>query len=141
MVIKDIDIDQLNEYVYNALLDDYEIVKFYDKKCNIETPIEAVENICDKIRKFYTYSFMAGIEINGQKEGYFVWDDNILISFSISKKYRNKETLSAFWKEIKKRLGNNFHCMLYSHNIRAIEFLQRNGMKILYDEVTILCCN
>lgn len=141
MTIKEINIDELSEYVFNALLDDDEIVKYYDKKCDMHTPFECVENLVNKIRKFYTYSFMAGIEINGQKEGYFVWDDNILISFSISPKYRNKETLSIFWREIKKRLGKEFHCMLYSHNIRAIEFLQKNGMKIMYDEVTILCSN
>lgn len=141
MEIKKINIDQFEDYVYNAFIDDYEIIEFYDRAANVETTQDAIENVCEKIKVAYPDALIFGVEITGNKEGYFVFKDNLLISFGMSLKYRNKETLSTFWEEIKSRIGNNFHSLLYSHNIRAINWLQKSGMKILFDHITILSYN
>ncbi len=141
MDAKEINIDQFNDYVYNAIIDDDEILEYYDKSVNVKTPLEAIDNICFKIKDSYPDALIYGIHVEGEKVGYFVYKDNLLVSFGISVRHRNKETLSLFWQEIKNRLGNNFNSLLYSHNIRAIEWLQRNGMKILYDHITVLSYN
>lgn len=141
MEVKNIDINEFNDYVYNAFFDDKEFIEYYDRSVNAKNTEEAIENVCEKIKISYPDADIFGVEINGAKEGYFVCRENLLISFGMSIKYRNKETLSGFWNEIKKKMGSNFHCMLYSHNSRAIEFLKKCGMKIMYDHITILTNN
>ncbi len=141
MDIKNINIDQFQEYVYNAFFDDEEIIEFYDRSANVKTTQEAIDNVCFKIKTAYPDAEIVGVEIKGCKEGYFVYKDNLLISFGMNLKYRNKETLFEFWEAIKRRMGNNFHSMLYSHNLRAINWLQKSGMKILFDHITILSYN
>lgn len=141
MEAKEINIDQFNDYVYNAIIDDEEIIEYYDRSAGVKTTLEAIENIVEKIKSQYSDSIICGIHLEGKKIGYFVYRDNLLVSFGISVQYRNKETLSAFWEQIKDRLGNNFNSLLYSHNIRAINFLKQGGMKILFDHITVLSYN
>lgn len=138
MTVKNINIDELKDYVYNAFIDDEELIEYFDKNANVKTTNEAIESVCEKIKSQYSDSAFFGVEINGIKEGYFVFRENLLISFGMNKKYRNKEVLSEFWEEIKKHLGNSFQAALYSYNTRAISFLEKCGMKILYDNITIL---
>lgn len=141
MEVNDINIDEFEEYVYKAFFDDTEILEYYDRSANVKTTQEAIDNVCDKIKVCYPDAQIVGVEIKGCKEGYFVYRDNLLISFGMSLQYRNKETLFQFWETIKQRMGNNFHSMLYSHNIRAINWLQKSGMKIEFDHITILSYN
>lgn len=141
MDVREINMNEFSEYVYSAFIDDDEIVEFYDRAANVKTPQEAIDNVCDKIKTVYPSALIYGIEIHGNKEGYFVVKDNLLISFGMNIKHRNRETLSNFWDEIRGRIGNSFHAMLYSHNERAISFLRKGGMKILYDHITILSYN
>lgn len=137
----EIDIKDFDGYVYNAFVNDNEIIEFYDRAANVKTVQEAIDNVCEKIKVSYPTAKIFGILIEGNKEGYFVFKDDLLISFGINVKHRNKDTLAIFWGEIQSRLGNNFHALLYSHNARAISFLEKGGMKILYDHITILTYN
>lgn len=141
MEVKKINIDQFNDYVYNAFIGDEEIIEFYDRAANVRTTLETIENVCEKIETTYPDAKIFGIEIDGNKEGYFVMKENLLISFGINIRHRNKETLTRFWDEIRGRLGNNFHAILYSHNSRGIGFLTKGGMKIELDHITILSYN
>jgi hypothetical protein len=60
--------------------------------------------------------------------GYFVTFDNFLYSFSINKKYRNKENLIGWFTQVKKVLGTPFQCVLYQNNTKAIDHLIKQGM-------------
>lgn len=61
--------------------------------------------------------------------GYFITFDNVLYSFCINKKYRNKENLQGWFAQVKKTLGKTFQCVLSTHNTRAIDHLIKQGMK------------
>lgn len=141
MEVKNININQFPEYVYNAFFDDFELIEFYDRSANVKTTNDAIENVCEKIKDSYPDANIFGVEIEGLKIGYFVTKDNLLISFGMNIRHRNKMTLAIFWDEIKDKLGNNFHSILYSHNSRAIEWLKRSGMRIEFDHITILSYN
>lgn len=141
MEVKRINIKDFHEYVYNAFFDDYELVEFYDRSANVKTTNEAIDNVCFKIKESYPDARIYGVVKDGIKVGYFVTKENLLISFGMNIKYRNKIVLAEFWKQIQSRLGNKFHSMLYSHNSRAIEWLKKSGMKIEFDHITILSYN
>lgn len=141
MEVKKIHIDEFSEYVYNAFFDDYDLVEFYDRSVRVKSTNDAIDNVCLKIKESYPDAKIFGVIIDGIKVGYFVTKENLLISFGMNIKYRNKVVLAEFWKQIQTRLGNKFHAMLYSHNSRAIEFLKKSGMKIEFDHITILSYN
>jgi len=141
MTVTKININQLEEYVENAFFGDNELIEYYDKSAGVNTIPEAVENVILKIQTQYPDANIFGVEIKGEKEGYFIYEGNLLISFGLNKYYRDNVMLPEFWNEIKKELGDTFQCALYSHNVRAINWLQRSGMKILFDKITILSTN
>lgn len=141
MKVTRIDMEDLREYVYSALIDDEELVKLFDRRAHISTTLEAVENVIEKIEGVYYDAELFGIDIEGMPEGYFAFKDNLLISFGMNIFYRNKTVLSKFWEAIKDKMGNDFQCVLYSHNERAINFLKRAGMKIAFDNITVLTYN
>ena len=138
MTVQPIRIDELRDYVDAAFNGDDDILFYYDKKEKVKTIEQACENVVTKIKIVYEDSEIRGIKINGSKVGYFVYSDELLVSFGINKWYRNKAILSDMWEKIKEELGETFQCLLYSYNIRAIDFLKKCGMEILFDNVTVL---
>lgn len=138
MKVISIDIDELRDYVYSAIIDDDEIVEFFDKNVPVKNTLDAIDSICEKIKRCYPYADFFGVELESEKIGFFVYSEELLISFGVCPKYRNKEVLSNFWDCIKKVLPEKFQCVLYSHNKRALDFLKRGGMKVMFDTVTIL---
>jgi len=77
--------------------------------------------------------------------GYFVTFENHLYSFSINIKFRKKDILLDWWKELKKTLNKGFSCHLEERNERAIKFLEKNNMKVVdkneeYKIVTLINC-
>jgi hypothetical protein len=66
--------------------------------------------------------------------GYVVVFEDFLYSYGINVKFRVKNVLSAWWDEVVKILKGRFITMLYKNNTRAIEFLQRRGMRILQEK-------
>lgn len=66
--------------------------------------------------------------------GYFVTFEDFLYSFGINIKYRNREVLIGWFEAVKKVLGKHFRCMLYDINTRAINHLQKQGMKIVHKD-------
>lgn len=142
MVVKKIDIEELREYVYNALLGDEELIRLFDRKANVVTTLEAAEKVIEKIETVYWDADLYGVEIEGEPHGYFACKNNLLISFGMNILYRNKMVLSKFWGAIKDKMStSDFQCVLYSSNSRGIKWLQKCGMKIYFDNVTILTYN
>lgn len=133
-----ISIDQLKEYVDVSFLYDYEIVYFFDPRFNIQKWEDAARIVYDKIVSDYSECKIKGVEINGNKAGYLVYNDNLLISFGLNKEYRNEKELQSFWGIIIKEVGEFFQCVLFSKNTRAIRWLRKCGMDALLESVTIL---
>jgi hypothetical protein len=63
--------------------------------------------------------------------GYFVIFENTLYSFGINIKYRKKDILLSWWQQLKKTLKKGFNCYLDEQNERAINFLEKNNMKVV----------
>jgi len=66
--------------------------------------------------------------------GYVVSFENCLYSFCINVKYRKKDVLLSWWDKLCKLMNKNFVCALYKKNERAINFLERNGMKVIEED-------
>lgn len=130
--------NELSEYVESALEGDKDILKYYDRSQHIENIQDAIENVLWKIKEGYEAASKVGVEINGERVGYFVHEGNMLISFGLNKEYRNKEYLKDFWELIKEEIKEDIHCLLYSYNTRAIEWLKKCGAVTLFENVTVL---
>lgn len=127
--------------IRKAFEGDNDILKYADPS---ET-YDDVEALCKRIEdkliehsKTYLCKFITVIRDN-DVAGYFFYRvfPVTLISFGINKAYRKD---ASFFAEIKKELGRDFDCYVFSRNVRALKWLQKNGMKILFqsDLVTFL---
>lgn len=86
-------------------------------------------------------------------EKYAVIDEEVLLGYlvvSITHKFlysfglaiKKREYFSdLFFQKISNLLSNDFKCILWTKNSRAIEYLKRNGMRIIEqnEEITTLC--
>lgn len=132
--------EQLMPYIMGAFVGDDEIVSYYDKARMISSIMGACQDIHKKITQEYNDCVLVGIEEDNRKLGYFAYspDRAYLVSFGINKSYRVLESLKEFWGFIKSDIGDTFQCMLFSHNKRAISWLEKCGMDILFENITIL---
>jgi hypothetical protein len=129
-----INIYELKQYINIAFNDDYDFINYYDKNTKIKTIEELVEKTNEKILDYPSYfgtHYSYRVDFDNKSIGYLfiTKKPNLLVSFSINKKYRNKEILKNYFDIIKKELGNSFCCLLYKENIRAINWLKKCGMK------------
>lgn len=69
---------------------------------------------------------------NHKPVGFFVTYEKCLYSYAINIKYRTKDILKLWWLSVKSVLGNSFISELYDNNTRAINHLQKQGMKIIF---------
>lgn len=138
MKVVKVDIEQLMPYIEVAFEGDEDLIQYFDKEANVKTVEEAIENVKEKIKSRYEDANFMGVEIADEKVGYFVFYKELLISFGLNKEYRRKILLGWFSDLIKENLGQQFNCALYSHNKRAIGFLEKMGMKIQFNNITIL---
>lgn len=137
-----INIDELKEYINAAFENDTELIGLYDKSVGVESLEDICDNVFEKISSLIEPAELRGVEVDGVEVGYFVYQPEVLISFGLNKMYRDKKYLSEFWKFIKSELGETFTCCLFGHNIRAINWLKEKcGMKIIFENVTILQCH
>jgi len=133
-----IHIDRLKEYIYAAFIEDIDLLAYYDKGENISTLEEACENVFQKIKNNYPEAILYGLQIGDRPVGYFAYCNTLLVSFGLDVNERTKDNLIEFWNIIKATLGSGFQSILYSYNDRAINFLKKCGMDIVFDNVTIL---
>lgn len=140
MVVKNIHIEELNPFIEAAFLGDDELLNCYDKSVPVTRITDVCENVFAKIQSLIQPAELRGIEINGNKIGYFAFHPGVLISFGLRIEYRSKENLSKFWEIIKSELGGAFQCAIFSYNSRGLNFLKKGGMNVLYDNITFLQC-
>lgn len=76
------------------------------------------------------------VDYDGKTIGFSVIDIHkaVLFSFGININYRKEDILKEWMIELKKVFNGVFYCCLWSKNKRAVEFLQKNGMKITKQE-------
>lgn len=137
--ISKITLTQLRDYVEVAFVDDEDLIKFYDKSVHVEKTQDMVNNTHQKIVEYeehFKECNSYGLEINNEKVGYFFTtrNPNMLVSFGMNKAYRNKMNLKTMYEAIYNELGGSFHCYLFSHNKRAIKWLERCGMNVSPNE-------
>lgn len=140
MTIKNITYNYLLNAIKISFEGDDDILKFYDPNENPKNIKDIVEDIGSKILE-YEGAIYRGVYDGKKLVGYFVYIDNVLISFALNIKYRVKEWLDFLYESIKKELGL-FICCLWNTNKRAIKWLQKNNMKINYfdNNITELIC-
>ncbi|HZI71618.1 MAG TPA: hypothetical protein VFD60_10720 [Nitrososphaeraceae archaeon] len=141
MEIVEINIEELLDYIEAAVEGDEKMLDYYDYSQHLNDISEVAENILNKLLLQYDEAMIYGVESEGEKIGYFVGTEDLLVSFGMNINYRNKEYLTDFWAAIKEKIGDRFNCVLYAHNKRGISFLEKGGMRILFENVTILTNN
>ena len=138
MDIVSIGIEDLKEYIYSAFIGDDEIIEIYDPNVNVRSIEDVCESVYEKIESLVAPCKINGVLIDEKKVGYFAYSNNMLISFGFNKEYRSKEWLIEYWETIKSTIGCDFQCALFSVNKRAINWLKKQGMSVLFENITIL---
>lgn len=131
-------IETIKDYIAIAFESDEEIVELYDKNVEVEDVQDVIDSVIRKIESVEGEVDLVGVSVEYKKVGYIIFAPKNLVSFGLNKKYRNSEFLPLFWEQIKSNLGGQFECSLFGHNERAIKWLERAGMKIIFKNVTTL---
>lgn len=128
-----IDACELPELIELAYRNDDDLLNhFHVQKLNLQ---EAVDSTLGMINEVSGLIEMDNYKVMFDEVpiGYSCMFHNFLYSFGINKEFRKPEILKEWFYEIEKALGESFVTMLYPNNIRAIKFLQKQGMKIVDD--------
>lgn len=135
-----IDIEELRDFIEISYKGDEDLLsKYHVAEYSLQQAVESTINMI-AITSLEAEMTYFGVVINGQRIGYLCTFKNNLYSFGINMEYRVKEILSEFWNKIKEILGNSFMTVLYPNNTRAIEWVEKCGMKkkecviLLYDD-------
>jgi hypothetical protein len=130
---KKISIEKLKEAIEVAFDGDNEIVKLYDPNVEVRNIKDVVNDIYNKIFEIKDLCICKGVYDSQTLIGYYIYSSILLISFSLNVKYRTESNLIDFFDIIKKDLGDEFGCRLWSKNKRAIKWLEKNGMESIED--------
>lgn len=135
ITLKKISLYELPELIYLCYKGDDDLLnKYHIAKLDLETAVQSTFGMihtASKLKKLNNYKVI----YQKQPIGYATtYDGNFLYSYGIAVKFRKKNILIDWWKEIKKVLDEDFGSMLHSNNIRAVEFLIKNGMQILHED-------
>jgi hypothetical protein len=140
MIAKEITYSQLDKAIEIAFMEDKHIYSLYDPNVKIETVQDIVWDIPRKIKGFNN-PILRGVYERDELIGYFVYQGKMLISFSMAMKYRTRKYLREFFNLINKELKGEFVCYLWKRNLRAIKWLQKNGLEVFdyMEDVAKLC--
>lgn len=124
----------MREGIRVAFEGDEEIFQYSDpniKASSIEELCQQIEMKLQEHEAAYPCKFVK-VMSSGKPVGYFFYRKNnkTLISFGINKKYRNNKD---FFNIIAKELGS-FTSYVFTRNTRAIKWMEKNGMKIIYQD-------
>lgn len=133
MTSKKISIEKLKEAIEVAFDGDNEIVKLYDPNVEVGNIEDVINDIYNKIFEIKDLCICKGVYDSQTLIGYYIYSSILLISFSLNVKYRTESNLIDFFDIIKKDLGDEFGCRLWSKNKRAIKWLEKNGMEAVED--------
>ena len=130
-----VELKDFKKYIDKGFRDDAELELYYDKSAEVSGMDEMINNTYEKIKDFYNYFSRCKcykVYLDNKDIGFLFLNNNpnVLISFSISKEYRNSEILKEFFDSIVYELENSFTCLLFNENDRGINWLKKCGMKI-----------
>jgi len=134
VTIKKISVNNLPNLVYLSYLGDEDFLNKYSPHIE-DGATSLIANVNGELAFIYEMGQKNKLnyyKVVYQKKpiGYFVTiADDWLYSFSINKKYRKKDLLINWWRQIEKTLKKEFYCCLSEKNEKAIGFLIKNGMK------------
>jgi hypothetical protein len=148
---KKIDVKDLRQYIDIAFANDCDLLNYYDKSAGVLSGEAMVVNTYNKIKDYLAYfhhCFAFKICIDGDDAGFifFTKSPNLLVSFSINKKYRQAEILKDYFESIKDSIADDFMCLLYKENTRAINWLVKCGMEVEfvneeYTKINYILCH
>lgn len=91
---------------------------------------ECVQDILKKLSELpseYKFIQVVDKELVGYYATTNIEDKDVLYTFFVRPKFRNTEYLTKFWNHIKLEIGGDFIAPIYSSNMPAKRFLERNG--------------
>lgn len=104
--------------------------KYWGEDFNLEDAINETMWMVNEVSKEADMSYYS-VLLDDFEIGYVCCFPHNLYSFGININHRIKDNLIEFWGKVKEIMENSFICMLFPQNERAIEFLKKQGMKIV----------
>lgn len=117
---------------------DTRLLWYFDPESKASNNKEAIEEIYNKL---VSHCIERDCKFKRNDIGYVFYSDGLLISFCLKPEYRTRENIIKFGRFIRSELGDHFKCYLYNRNTRAINFLEKIGMKKTDSNhiITLLC--
>lgn len=112
--------------IYDYFGHDNNLMNYYDPTSSCKNKEEAIMEIYHKL---VDHANERPCEFVRDDIGYIFYSEGLLISFCVKPEHRNSEDLSYFGNLIKTKVGQHFKCFLFNINEKAINFLERIGMK------------
>ena len=134
MIIREANTLTLVDYIESTWVGDVNLHVFYDRSLKVKSLENMVSDTHEKILDLYNIQnglVFYGIEKDSLKIGFIVLNIelNYLYSFGVRHDFRKKEVLEPIFKFIRKKLDNNFFCLINECNTRAIRWLKKCGLK------------
>ena len=109
---------------------DKDISKYCDKN---DKELEVEKLVLSIFKKLLEYEETEecdfyDLSVENEVVGYGFNYKNILISFGVNKKFRNKEKLEKVFEIIKGKFNNDFETYMWERNERAVNWLRKCGM-------------
>lgn len=134
MTTKKITYQELSKAIRAAFDSDKELLeKFYDPNVKVNDVDEAVKDVSRKVATFSEAEYR-GVYDKNELVGYFVFRNKLLISFGLNIGYRTRNYLREFFRLIRTEIKGKFGCLLFARNVRAIKFLVKQGMELMFTD-------
>jgi hypothetical protein len=109
---------------------DKDISKYCDKN---DKELDLEKLVLSIFKKLLEYEETGGcdfydLSVENEVVGYGFNYKNILISFGVNKKFRNKEKLEKVFEIIKGKFNSDFETYMWERNERAVNWLKKCGM-------------
>lgn len=136
MVVKEVNSLKLVEYISSAWEGDVNLHVFYDRSLNEKSLKNMVSDTHAKILDLNNQQsglMFFGIEHDNIKIGFIVLNEelNFLYSFGVRHDFRKGEMLEPIFFFIRKKLKDNFFCLMNECNTRAIRWLKKCGLRAI----------
>lgn len=136
--IKKISITELPELVELSYKDDVDLLeKYHVAKMDLRKAVMSTLVMIGETAKNYQLQYYRVMD-KKTPIGYFIIFNECLYSFAINIHYRTKVVLTNWWKQVLNVLGDHFMCSLNPNNTRAVKFLERQGMKVIQKDETLI---
>lgn len=130
MIAKTITYKELEGAIKIAFSDDPKIFEIYDPNVKVSSVEEIAENIMSKVKDHGSVQ-LKGVYDKNKLVGYYIRGKGMLISFGLCMEYRVRKFKNKLFDLIKQDFKGTFVCFLWSVNIRAIVWLQKQGMQVI----------